>query len=201
MPVSLSEEKRVVFEDKVQLPRLYLTWHSAPAYSREDAVLSILDQILSSGKSSRIYKSLVYDKQIAQSAFANQNGMEIAGQFQITVTAKPERNLTEMETAVDSVLQDVLKNGVTEAEVQKGLTGVEVRIVNSAATALGRATALAFYHSFTGDPGNINKQMELYKGITPQEVLTVARKYLTQPRMVLSIVPLGKPDLGAKKGG
>jgi len=200
IPVSLAEEKRMVFEDKVQLPRLYLTWHSAPSYSREDAVLSVLGEILSSGKSSRLYKSLVYDKQVAQSAFANQNGSEIAGQFQIQVTAKPGRNLTEMETSVDSILADVLKNGVTEDEVQKALTGVEVHVVNSAATALGRATTLAFYYSYTGDPNNINKQLELYKGITPQEVLTVTKNYLTQPRMVLSVVPLGKTELGAKKG-
>lgn len=200
MPVSLPEEKRMVFEDKVQLPRVYMTWHSAPGYTREDAVMEVLGQILSSGKSSRLYKALVYDRQIAQSVRANQDGSEIAGLFQIEVTAKPERNLTEMETSVDSILNDVLKNGVTEDEVQKALTGAEARIVNSASTMLGRATSLAFYYSYTGDPNNINKQMELYKGITPQEVIMAAKKYLTQPKMVLSIVPLSKSERGAKKG-
>jgi zinc protease len=195
----MTKEERRIFEDKVQLPRLYLTWHSAPSYTRDEAVLSVLGGILSSGKSSRLYKKMVYDEQIAQSAFANQNGSEIAGQFQIQVTAKPERNLTEMESAVDSVLGDVLKNGVTEEEVRKALTGIEVGVVNGAATALGRATTLAFYYSYTGDPGNINKQMDLYKGITPKEVQEVAQKYLSKPGVVLSIVPLGKNDLGAKK--
>ena len=199
MPVAMTKEERRIFEDKVQLPRLYLTWHSAPSYTRDEAVLSVLGGILSSGKSSRLYKKMVYDEQIAQSAFANQNGSEIAGQFQIQVTAKPERNLTEMESAVDSVLGDVLKNGVTEEEVRKALTGIEVGVVNGAATALGRATTLAFYYSYTGDPGNINKQMDLYKGITPKEVQEVAQKYLSKPGVVLSIVPLGKNDLGAKK--
>src|ERR1041385_5718150 len=91
-PVALSEEKRMTFEDKVQLPRLYVTWHSPPNNTREDAVMSVLSQILSRGKNSRFYKSLVFEKQIAQSVNAFQNGLEIAGMFQIQVTAKPEKH-------------------------------------------------------------------------------------------------------------
>ncbi|MEK9139209.1 MAG: pitrilysin family protein, partial [Bacteroidota bacterium] len=80
-PVTLSEDKRLVVEDKVQLPRLYVTWPSARMNTREDAVREVLGDILSSGKNSRLYKSLVYEKQIAQTVFAFQNGSEIAGEF------------------------------------------------------------------------------------------------------------------------
>jgi zinc protease len=120
--------------------------------------------------------------------------------FQITVTAKPGRTLAEMKTAVDSVLTGVLDKGVTEQEIDNALARIESRIVNSAATEFGKANALCEYYCQTGDPNNINKQMDLYKGITPQEVLTVAKKYLTQPRMTLSVVPLGKTELSATKG-
>jgi predicted Zn-dependent peptidase len=71
--------------------------------------------------------------------------------------------------------------------------------VNSYTTVLGKATSLANYYSFTGDPNNINKQMDLYKGITPEEILSVAKKYLTKPKVVFSAVPLGKPELAAQK--
>ena len=198
--VSLSEEKQMTFEDKVQLPRLYLTWHSVPNYTREDAVMDVLGQILSSGKNSRLFKSLVYEKQIAQTANAFQNGSEIAGIFQIQVTAKPGKTLTEMQAAVDAILADVLAKGVTEKEVEKALTSAEAGIINNMATVLGKATNLAFYFSYTGDPSNINKQMELYKGITSKEVLAAAKKYLSQPKMILSVVPLGKPELAVQKG-
>ena len=200
IPVSLTEENQMTFEDKVQLPRLYLTWHTAPRETREDAVLSVLAQILSNGKTSRLYKPLVYEKQIAQSVFAFQGGSEIAGTLEIQVTAKPGKTLTEMQVVVDAVLNDVLTNGVTEKEIEKALTSTEAQIINSMATVLGKSTNLASYYSFTGDPNNINKQMDLYRGITPQEVLTTAKKYLTQPKVVLSIVPVGKPELAVQKG-
>jgi zinc protease len=198
--VSIPENIQMMFEDKVQLPRLYLNWHGPANYTREDAVLTVLAEILSSGKNSRLYKSLVFDKQIAQSVSADASSMEIAGLFQIEVTAKPEKTLTELKTVVDGIMADVLSNGVTQKEIDKALTATESRIVNSAATVLGKSNALARYYLESGDASNFNKQMDLFKGITPDEVLTVAKKYLTKPSMTLSIVPLGKPELAIQKG-
>jgi zinc protease len=193
--VKLPETKILVAEDKVQLPRLYRTWHSPAANTREDAVMSVFGDIMGSGKNSRLYKSLVYEKQIAQSANAFQGGSEIGGTFQIVVTAKPGRTLPELQAAVDSLLADALANGVTATEVEKSLTNTETGIVNSLQTVLGKAIALASYDAFLDDPDEINKQMDLFKGITPQEVQTVAKKYLQQPEVILSIVPLGKTEL------
>jgi zinc protease len=200
VPVSLPAEKREVFEDKVQLPRLYMNWHTAPNNTRENAVLTVLGRILASGKNSRLYRPMVYDKQIAQSVMAMQGGSEIAGTFQITVTAKPGKTLTEMEQNVDAILSELLTQGVKQSEIDKALASIESRVVNSAQTMLGRANSMAAYYSFMGDPNQINKQMDLYKGITPEEVLTLAAKYLKQPKMVLSVVPLGKVELASKKG-
>lgn len=198
--VTIPANIEMMFEDQVQLPRLYMTWHAPANFTREDAVLTVLGDILSSGKNSRLYKSLVFEKQVAQSVSASASSMEIAGLFQIEVTAKPEKTLTEMKTVVDGIMADVLKNGVTQKEIDKALTSTESRIINSAATVLGKSNTLANYFLQTGDANNINKQMDLYKGITPDEVLTVAKKYLTQPSMTLSVVPFGKPELAIKKG-
>jgi zinc protease len=199
-PVSISNNIYKTFEDRVQLPRLYLSWHSPASFTREDAVLTVLARIMSSGKSSRLYKSLVYEKQIAQSANASANSSEIAGLFQITVTAKPGKNLTEIKTVADSLLANILKSGVTQKEVDDALTGIESGIINRAATAFGKANSLANYYCQTGDPQNYNKQWSLYEGITPAEVLTIAKKYLSQPYMTLSIVPTSKTELGVQEG-
>ncbi len=196
--VTLPETKVLVAEDKVQLPRLYKTWHSPSSNTREDAVLSVFGDILGSGKNSRLYKTLVYDRQIAQSANAGQGGSEIGGTFQITVTAKPGKTLTELQTVVDSLVNDALTNGVTETEVEKSLVNTETGIVNSLQTVLGKAISLASFYDFTGDADGINKQMDLYKGITPQEVQTVAKKYLQKPCVVLSMVPQGKTELAVQ---
>jgi len=199
-PASIASNIYKTYEDRVQLPRLYLSWHSPASFTREDAALTVLARIMSSGKSSRLYKSLVYEKQIAQSAFANASSSEIAGLFQITATAKPGKNLSEIKTVVDSVMGDVLKNGVTKKEIDDALTGVESGIINRAATVFGKANTLADYYCETGDPNNINKQWTLYDGITPDEVLTVAKKYLSKPNMTLSVVPTGKAELAVQEG-
>jgi zinc protease len=198
-PVTLSEEKRMVFEDKVQLPRLYLTWPSAPLNTREDAVRDVLTDILSSGKNSRLYKSLVYDTQVAQSVTAYQNGSEIAGQLGIQVTAKPGKTLTEMETAVNDEIEKLLKDGVTQREIDKSINNKEAQLINSRQTVLGVVGALATYHTLTGDADNINKEFDRYKGITPAEVLADAKRLLTSNKVVLSIVPEGKTNLAAER--
>ena len=196
--VTLSEDKRLVLEDRVQLPRLYLTWPSAPGYTRTDAVRDVMADILSTGKNSRLYKSLVYEKQIAQSVSASQGGSEIAGELSISVTAKPGKTLTEIETAVWQVLDDMLKNGVTEKEVQTSLNQKEAGLVNRRATVLGKAGALATYFTLSGEAANINKELERFKGITPAEIVADARLAFARHKVVLSIVPQGKRDLAAQ---
>ncbi len=195
---TLQEDKRMVFEDKVQLPRLFMYWPSAPMQTRDDAVLDVLTDILSSGKNSRLYKSLVYEKQIAQSATASQEGMEIAGMAGIDVTAKPGKSLTEMEKAVNEVLADVMNKGVTEKEIQTSLNNKEAQLVRRQATSLGLASALATYHTLTGDAQNFNREMERFKGITPAEVQAAAKKVFGGKKVVLSVVPQGKVELAAE---
>lgn len=198
-PVVLTEEKRMVFEDRVQLPRLYLTWPSAPANTREDAVMDVISEILSSGKTSRLYKSMVYDKQIAQSASATQSTNEIGSQFYVIITAKPGMTLTDMETAVNEEIARLLKDGVTEKEVQAALNNREADFVNSRSMVSRKADGLAMFYTLTGDANNYNNELERYLNITPTEVLEVARKVFTNNKIVLSIVPQGKPELAAEQ--
>jgi zinc protease len=205
--VTVPEEKRMTFEDRVQLPRLYLTWPSAPMNTRDDAVLDMLTDILTAGKTSRLYRALVYENQIAQGVNAYQYGQEIGGQLGIEVTAKPGKTLTEMETAVQAELDRLLRDGVTEKEVQTSLNNKEAGFVNARATVLGKANALATYNALTGDPENFNRELDRFRDITPAEILAAAKKYFGGAKVVLSIVPQGKPELAAerktldKKGG
>ena len=197
--VSIPADILQTFEDKVQLPRLYITWHGPKQETREDAVMTVLGQILSNGKSSRLYKSLVYDRQIAQSVNAYQSSSEIAGLFQIVTTAKPGRSLTEINNVIDSVLNGLLSGGVSQEEIDRAVTGMESSIVNRMSTVLGKANSMSAYYHYTGDPGNINKQMDMFAGIKPAEVLAAAKKYLSAHRMLLNVVPEGKTELAIQK--
>jgi zinc protease len=198
-PVSLGADVLQVAEDKVQLPRLYLAWHSVKQETREDAVMDVLGQILSSGKNSRLFRALSYDRQIAQSVQAFQNSSEIAGLFMIIATAKPGHTLTEINAVIDTVLADLLAKGVTQEEIDKVLTGVEADAVNGMSTVLGKSNRMAAYELMLGDPGRINTQLERYRDITPAEVLAAAKKYLPVPRMLLNVVPQGKTELAIQK--
>jgi zinc protease len=196
--VTLAADKRIVLEDRVQLPRLYLTWPSARGFTRTDALRDVMTDILSAGKNSRLYKSLVYEKQIAQSVSAGQDGSEIAGDLTIDVTAKPGKTLTEIETAVQEVIDDLLKNGVTEKEIQTSLTQKEARLVNRLATVFGKTSSLANYYTLTGNAANINTELARFSGITPAEIVADARQVFAQHKVVLSIVPQGKRELAAQ---
>jgi zinc protease len=202
VPVTLDADKEAVVEDSVHLPRLYITWPTEAVYSREAAVLDVVARVLSATRASRLDKALMYDRQIAANVSASQDGSEIAGVFQIVVTAKPKHNLNEMKAVVDSVLADLLANGVTQQEIDNALTATEVRVVNGAQTDLGKANQLVRFNSFLGNSDYINHQMDIYKGITPAEVLATAKKYLTRPKLTMSVVPVGKTQLAvSKKGG
>ena len=197
-PVTLPADKRLVFEDRVQLPRLYMIWPSAPLNTREDALLDVIAFILTDGKNSRLYKSMVYEKQSAQTVRAYQDGSEIAGLLGIEVTAKPGKTLREMETAVNEEIATLLKSGVNEREIEAAVNNKEAQVINGRSTAFGRANGLATYFTLTGDAANYTNQLDLYKGITPAEVLAEAQKVLSRHKVVLSIIPEGKPDLAAE---
>lgn len=199
-PVALTADKRLVFEDKVQLPRLYIVWPSARGYTREDAVLDVLSDILAWGKNSRLYKALVYEQQIAQSVSCTQGGSEIAGEFMITVTAKPGKTLGEMETAVNRELKALLDTGASDHEIEAAVNNVESRRISRIATALGQAGVLATSFTITGDAGSFNREDERYAGISPAEVLQQAKAVLSGHKVLLSVVPEGKINLSAEPG-
>ena len=197
-PVTLTSDKRIVSEDRVQLPRLYIVWPSARAFTREDAVLDVLSDILGWGKNSRLYKALVYEQQIAQSISCTQGGSEIAGEFMITVTAKPGKTLADMERAVDSEITTLLDHGVRDREIAGAVNNAESRRITRIATALGQAGALANAFTLTGDAERFNREADRYAGISADEVLRQAKTLLSGHRVLLSIVPEGKSSLSAE---
>lgn len=191
----LTEEIRVSLQDKVQLPRLYLAWHTPPYYAPGDAEFDLLAGILASGKSSRLYKSLVYDKQIAQSVSAYQSSREIGSTFHITVTAKEGHTLEEIENEVNRIVDDLLTNGFTEEELTRAKTGWEagfVRQLQNVGGFGGRADLLNSYNTYLGDPGMLRWDKNRYTDATAEDIMSYARKYLKKDaRFVAYVNPQG----------
>jgi len=192
---TLDGEHRALAEDEVELPRLYMQWHTPGYYSPGDGEFDLLASILGSGKISRLYQTLVYELQIAQDVRVGLYSRELGGVFGITVTAAPGHDLGEIEEVIDRELALLLKKGVTNKEVDLARTRYEagfVRGLQRVGGFGGKADRLNRYNVFTGDPGYIAKDLARYRAATAKSVNEYARRYLDlERRAVLHIVPQG----------
>ena len=191
-PPKLDKEIRLTMDDRVTLPRLYMIWHSVPQYTLDDAPLDGLARVLAGGKSSRLYRSLVYERQIAQDVVAFNGSREIAGQFQIVATAKPGKTLAELETAINEEIEKIKSAPPTAEEIEREYNTVEAQFIYGLQTVGGfggKSDQLNHYAVFLNKPGYFEQDLARYRNVTAADVQRVAKTYLTGNRLVLSVVP------------
>jgi zinc protease len=196
----IEKETRMTMDDRVSLPRIYTTWFSVPQWSKDDAALDTLGTILTGGKGSRLYRSLVYERQIAQDVSAFNNSRELAGQFQITATLKqpgktPEERATklkELEDAINAELEKLKTEPPTPEEMERAYNARESAFVYGLQTVGGfggKSDQLNQYSIFVKDPGYFQKDLDRYRGVTAADVSRVAKNYLNDRRLVLTVMP------------
>jgi zinc protease len=192
---ALAKEKRVTMEDRVSLPRVYMSWHTEPQYTSNDAPLDQLAFVLAGGKGSRLYKSLVYEKQIAQDVSAFHNSRELAGQFQITATAKPGVKLEDIEQAIDEEIAKLKTEPPTDEEMERAYNARESAFIYGLQTVGGfggKSDQLNAYAVFLNQPGYFQSDLLRYRNVKPSDVMTVANGYLTDKRLILTVTPRQK---------
>jgi zinc protease len=197
-PVTLQAVKRLVYEDRVQIPRLYIAWPTVGQRSDDRFALDVLGSVLSGPRTARLTKALVYDKQSAASVQAFQGSNEDVGDFGIIVTPRPGNTLTDLEQAIETILEKVKAEGPTAEEIQKATAGEELSFVRALESNLGKAMRLSDGAGYHKDPGYFRTEYAKSQSVTADDVKRVANKYLTTGRVVLSVVPLGKLDQAAK---
>jgi zinc protease len=193
----ITRERRVSVPDRVELPRVFMGWLTPPAYQSGDAELTVLAQILAGGKSSRLYKSLVYDRQIAQEANAAQNSYALSSTFVIDVTARPGHTARDIESAVDTELAALRDFGPSERELERARNTIETEMLASIEKLgdNGLANLVNRYNQYTGDPGYLPKDLERLRRVSVADVQRAARMYLQErARAVVEGVP-GKQQL------
>jgi zinc protease len=192
-------ESRLVLEDKVELPRLYLNWLSPAIFAQGDADLDLVADVLADGKSSRLYKTMVYDRRIATDVSAIQQSRELCGFFQLGATAAPGHTLAELEGAMQAELARVAESGPTAPELQRSLAQAEAQFVYRVQTVGGfggKSDQLNQYNVFMGDPGYFGHDLQRYRDATAASVAGAARRALLDaPRVAVSVVPRGRLDL------
>ena len=196
---SLAGEARLLLEDRVELPRLYLAWHSPAMFAAGDAEMDLVADLLANGKSSRLYKVLVYDRRIATDVSAMQNSREISGIFQIIATAAPGHTLSELYEAIQAEIDRLLSDGANDDEIERGLAQAEAHFMFRLRTLGGfggKSDQLNAYAVFLDDPGYLARDLERYRRATPGALHDVSKQVLGSPgRTLLSVVPSGRPEL------
>ncbi|HLL69919.1 MAG TPA: pitrilysin family protein [Pyrinomonadaceae bacterium] len=189
----ITSERRTVVTDQVELPRVYMAWLTDPIYKPGDAEADLLALILGGGKSSRLYKRLVYERQIAQDVGASQNSLILGSVFQIQATAKPGVKPEDLEKAINEELDAVRKEGVTADQLSRARNVIQTRIVQGLETLGGFggvADRLNQYNHYLGDPAYLAKDLERYDKATPAALQKVAQEKLTNnARVVVYGVP------------
>jgi zinc protease len=197
-PVTLPSETRLVYEDRVQVSRLYVTWPTVGVRSPDQYALDLLGDILSGSRTARLTKDLVYDRQSAANVSARQDGSEAVGEFAVTITPRPGHTLTDLELTTDSILDRFRREGPTDAEREKAKAGLELRMISALQSNLAKADMLDEGSVFHDDPGYFREDLAATRAVTAEDVKRVANRYLTHGRVVLSIVPEGRKDLASK---
>jgi zinc protease len=160
--------------------------------------LAYLGQVLTSSRTARLTKALVYDRQSAATVFAGNQGAEKTGSFNIQITPRPGHTLAELEATTDSIIDRLKRDGPTADEMAKARAGIAFSFVSNLESNLGKAEMLNNGLVFHGDPAYFRTQYAKLEAVTAADVKRVADKYLGPGRVVLSIVPLGKRDLASK---
>jgi len=200
----LPGEISLAIQDRVQLPRTTVVWPSPPLYDADDAALDAFGQILGGGKTSRLYRKLVYELQIAQDATAGNGGSQIAGTFEMTLTPRPGHTLGEVERAAFQVLEEALKDGVTATELDQTVnatTAQAVRNMQQVGGFGGLTDSMGAYVHYLGKPDLFRWDLQRYLDLTPEQVNAAARKWLGPKRLIARVTPTGKLSAGAEAAG
>ena len=194
---AITTEQRKVVPSRVELQRVSMAWMTPAFFTSGDAEADVTAQILGGGRSSRLYKKLVYERQIAQDVSAVQQSFGIRSVFQIDATARPGRTAAELEKAIDEELALLVTSGVEPREVERARNTIETNIVGSLESITGLANRLNSYNHYLKTPDYADKDFARYGAVTPAQVQAFARDNLrTNARTVIHAVP-GEPDFGA----
>jgi len=188
----MSGTHRQVVQDRVPQARIYKVWN-VPQWGSADAdYLDLVGDILSSGKTSRFYKRLVYQDQIATGVSAYVYKREIAGQFYIQATAKPGQDLAKVEQALDEEFARFLDEGPTEAELKR----VKMQYISNFVRGIeriggfgGKSDILAKNEVYGGSPDYYKTTLKRIREATAQDLLAAARRWLTDGVYILEVHP------------
>ena len=196
---ALAREHTLLLEDRVELPRVYMAWHSPAMFAGGDAEMDLLADMLANGKTSRLYRTLVYERRIAVDVSAYQGSRELGSFFLVAATAAPGQSLSDIASAIDAELQVIIDKGPSAAEMERAAAQVEAHFLYRLQTVGGfggKSDQLNAYNVLRGDPAYFERDVARYREATQETVRAAAARVLRfDARVILSIVPNGRKEL------
>jgi len=189
----ISRQVRETLTDDVQLPRIFVCVIAPPAWSDEGFAYDLAQEILAGGKTSRLYRALVFDRELAQEVDMATDKSTFGSASEIRVTVKPGHLPAEAESVLDSELDQLGRTPPSDVELRRAKRNIEARLYRGIERLNGngsRADILNAMQMWRGDPGFVNQLVARYRAVTPAQVQDAARKILaSEARVVLIVNP------------
>jgi predicted Zn-dependent peptidase len=186
-----NEERRQTLDDALaRLPRLDMAYHVPAASSADYDALTVLSSVLSSGRSSRLYESIVRQQQLATGAFAGVQESRGPGLFQVQATPTPGKSVAELEAAIDAEFEKVKNGPIADWELEKARVAARRSYVSTLGSSLARAVTMSQNAMFYNDPDLLAKRQARIEKVTAADVQRVAKQYLVKTnRSVVVTMP------------
>ncbi len=190
----ITQTRKAVYHDpNIQIPAIVTAYRTPSMKTRDAYVLDMISSLLSSGKSSRLYKRMVDDKKMALQIGAFNLSEEDYGLYIIYALPLGKHTLSDLLNEIDDEIHKLQTELISEKELQKLRNKFENRFVNANANVQGIAHSLATDYLLYGDTGLINNEIDIYNAISREEIRQVAQKYLNKnQRLELTYLPTGK---------
>lgn len=197
----LNVNKRETMYDRVPQPRIDRNWVAPGRTTRDDVLLTLAAQVLGGGKTSRLYKHLVDDLQIATSATAQNSSHELMSFYSVTVDAKADADLDTVESEMEDVIAAFLDRGPTRDELSRAKASIKANVVRGLEQIGGfggKAVTLAQGALYADDPGFILKQLDWLEEATPADVLRAAQDVMNAGHYQLTVLPFPEYSTSAE---
>jgi len=190
VPARLDAPKRIAMEAKIQQPQIFISYLTPASLAPGDHELDLLSAVLANGKSSRLYRRLVYDMKIAQNVSAAQESQKLSSNFEISASPMPGHTLDEILAVVDEEIDKLRTQPVEPRELERAKNQIESDTIRSLEPLLARAERLQSYNYLIGYPGYIGEDLRQYRSIDAGALQRTAAQYLrNDARVIVTVDP------------
>jgi zinc protease len=195
-----------VDDSLAKLRQLVVVWHSPASFTDGDAELDIAANALAAESTGRLYRALVYDKQLAQSVRANQAGAQFSGTFTVTITLRSGSDLAETQRLALAEVERLAREPLDGKEIARVVAAQEAGAIYQLENLNQRANTLQAYNHYLGDPDRLSWDLDRYRKTTAEKVRATVARYLTADHAVVVITNPGsgaapRSDAPATCGG